>query len=218
LLSKGLEGKTFKFPFEVVKEVLPQNYYVIFGGPLMAEEISQGKGGVALVASTFPNFLKIKRIFGDCGIYFKHSSDFKGVSLAGVLKNIYTLFLEVSCEANLGLNLKGYFIAKILNEMEKICKLLNCNVRSIRYEAGLGDLIATSFSPYSRNRKFVQNLINNKKLNFKAEGFVSLKNILKIKEIKQNIKFLPILKSTYDLLVLKKEKYKVLENLWQKIK
>lgn len=205
LLSKGLEKKTFKFPFEIIKELLPKNKFVVFGGPLMAEEVRKKKIIVGVIASSLPDFNNLRNIFGKCGIktYLEHSFDFYGVSIGGILKNVYTLFLTALDFKKMGLNCKGFFISKIISEMQKITKILGGEEKTVLGCSGLGDLIATSFSVHSRNRKVALGFLTSQKISAESEGIHSLHSLMKISKIKKNIRKFPLLFATYKIFILK---------------
>src|SRR3989338_844635 len=80
------------------------------------------------------------------------TSDVRGVAVAGVLKNIYALGLGIAHALGWGENQKGWFVSRALREMARAAELLGGTRETMLGIAGLGDLVATGFSPHSHNR------------------------------------------------------------------
>jgi len=203
ILSKGIVEKTKKTPYETVQKILPQNKLAVIMGPIMAEEIKKGKKAYGIIGSSYKNFLKIKNLFLNSNLSFIYTKDILGISWCGILKNIYTFTLVLTHHLKLGLNYKSYILIKILKEMEKITKIFGGKKETVYSEAGLGDLIATAFSPYSKNKKTAQIFLKNKKLKITSEGINSLKILMTIPQIKFQIKNYPLLLQTYKVFIQK---------------
>lgn len=92
------------------------------------------------------------------------------VAMAGVLKNIYSLAV---CQGKSN-NQKGYLISQAIKEILIIGERLNLDKDILLGPAGLGDLVATCFSPYSRNRKVAE---GKKQI---SEGRESLPQLVKL--------------------------------------
>lgn len=205
---KGIEEKTKKLPFEILKEFLPENKIAVLGGALMAEELNQNKKTIAFVATENKKiFRKIEQLFKKSNIKILEFEDKKALNLIGVLKNVYTLFLSYIDSLNLGLNLKSYYLALSLKEIEHI--ILNLTkkqkIKNLQL-AILSDLIVTNFSFYSNNRKQALIFLK-KKNNFKeTEGFYSLKTILQLIKNKEKYFILNLIEKIF----LKKENVKKL--------
>lgn len=150
-------------------EYLKNYNFSILGGPMMAEE--EGKIGVMSPYREDIKFKNIKIIKAD---------DPHSVAMAGVLKNIYTLIIGKE-KSN---NQKGYLVSEAIKEILLIAEQLKLNKDILLGPAGLGDLVATAFSPFSRNRKSATS-------NIKSEGRESLKSLIKM----VNTQKLPLLRS-----------------------
>jgi len=211
-LAKGMEKKTFKTCFEILEELVPASNYGILTGPMIAKELKQHKKGAAVVASKNKSiFKKVKEIFSTKDINLKYSSDVKGTALAGILKNIYALAFGVADGLKWGSNLKGWLLTQSLSEIKTIIKMFNGSSKTVFGLAGLGDLVATSFSPFSNHRKFGENFVKTRNLkNQKIEGIISLSliSILTAKNFKQ----LPLLKTLKDIFLKNKNPKKAFEN------
>lgn len=175
-LSKGIEEKTLKTMDVVLTDILPPNQPVcILSGPMLAEELTAGKRGFGVVAvKNKKDFKLLKGIFNGTNLAVEYSSDLRGVALCGVLKNIYALGLGAANGLELGSDVAGRLCTMALNEMIKIVDLLGGKGKTALGTAGIGDLIATGFSRYSRNRAAGVELVETGICCLKSEGFTSV--------------------------------------------
>ena len=109
------------------------------------------------------------------------SEDTIGVELGGALKNIVTLGAGICDGLKIGNNLKGAFISIAFSEIVKLALSAGAQSVTISGLSGLGDTLASSYSPLSRNRLAGQYLaegysinIINKKINNIIEGLDTL--------------------------------------------
>lgn len=179
-LSKGLEKGKGKPVDVVVREVLPGWEFSLLSGPMLANEIKKGEiNGAVFSSYNKKNFEKINKIFENSSLKLRYSRDVRGTAMAGVLKNIYSIALGISEGLGWGLNARGILVADIFSEMERVIVRLGGQRETVRSLAGLGDLVATGFSPKSRNRSTGFE-IGSKKINkLESEGTNSLPYILK---------------------------------------
>ena len=177
-LAKGIEEKTQKRADELLSELLPGHPHVLISGPMLAEELINSLSGRGVCASlSEPAASEIKNLFSNTNLVLEHSSDIRSVALAGVLKNIYAVGLGIADALELGSNFKGWYVGQALAEMASIIKTLGGDGQAAYSCAGLGDLVATGFSPHSRNRGVGESLIKEGKAP-KGEGTTSLPSIL----------------------------------------
>ena len=80
------------------------------------------------------------------------SDDVVGVELGGTLKNIIALGAGIADGLELGANSKSTFISRGLAEMTRLGVAAGASPATFAGLAGLGDLVATCYSPLSRNR------------------------------------------------------------------
>ncbi|MCL5017597.1 MAG: hypothetical protein M1155_03015 [Patescibacteria group bacterium] len=179
-LAKGIEENSLKTMDAVMSDELPKGQSLaILGGPMLAEELSAGKNGFAAVAiKSRKDFRKIFGIFKETRLIITYSSDLKGVAFSGVLKNIYALGLGIVDGLDLGKNTKGSLVAMAIGEMRKINKILGGKDITVLGNAGLGDLVSTGFSQYSRNRETGEGLGKTGICCLESEGYRSLASIV----------------------------------------
>lgn len=146
LLSKGLTDSG-----ETALETAKKNFtgrIALISGPMIAEELSAGKNGYGLVGGETK---KVIDCFKETGLFLEESDDLTGLSWCGVLKNIYSIGLGLKEKETGSNNDKGVFVAKANVEMSKLIKFFEGREETVHTVAGLGDLIATGFSPDSSN-------------------------------------------------------------------
>jgi len=210
-LAKGIEKKTSKTCFEILEELAPFSNYGILSGPMIAKELKQKKKGAAVIASKNKAvFKKVKEVLSLSDINLEYSSDVKGVALAGVLKNIYSLAFGISDGLKWGSNLKGWLLTQVILEMEMIVRWLGGESKTVFGIAGLGDLVATSFSSFSNHRRTGEIFVKTGKINSKIEGVISLSVLLIL--LKKRINSLPLLKLLGDVFLKNKNLKKVFDN------
>lgn len=200
-LSKGLSTNG-KFTFEILKAILDdsigakQNYGII-AGPLMAEELNKNLPTISTLAlKNNSQFLTIKNLFVDSPIHLINSNDLKGLSLAGALKNVYALFLGMIDELKLGDNLKSILITKSFREMKIISQSFGAKLTTLTGNAGLADLISTTYSEYSHDTASGRAIIKNEKCD--SEGYHTLPLLVKRLKNKQNLPILTTLLKIID--------------------
>ncbi|MDD4931595.1 MAG: hypothetical protein PHG66_05650 [Candidatus Colwellbacteria bacterium] len=153
-VSKGLEKKTGLSSLEITSAVAPLYSSVFIGGPMIAEEISSGKGGAGVVASDNPiSAEKIREAISSPLFDATIGDDPRGVVFSGVLKNVYAMLLGASEGLGYGVNIRGWLVSEILTEMAEVVAVLGGDKKTPYGPAGLGDLIATGSGPFSSNWK-----------------------------------------------------------------
>lgn len=181
IFAKGLEENTNKTPDEICAEILPPQPIALFAGPMMAEELQKNLGGLGLIATADKSvFTLLEELFAGSQIDVVYSTDVHGAALAGILKNIYAMSLGIADSLEWGSNRKGFLFTTAIQEMEKIVAQLGGQAETVLGLAGLGDLICTGFSPYSRNRATGEELLKAGGCTTKSECCVSLLPMTKL--------------------------------------
>ncbi|MDP3997861.1 MAG: hypothetical protein Q8P73_05175 [bacterium] len=211
-IAKGIEKDTLATMDEVLTAELPNNPIALLGGPLIAEEISQGQTGVGLLASADKNALKnIPPIFSGTSIAIATTNDIHGVALAGVLKNVYAISLGAATILSPGLNFRGWLVQQACAEMSVIIPQLGGQTATAYTAAGLGDLIATGFSPDSSNHQTGRDLAEKGTTERQSEGYVSLRQVLDLIGDRQNR--LPLLTAMKAIIIDQKNAREVYDRL-----
>ena len=151
--SKGLELNSLMRMSEVIKDVLPEQKVVILSGPTLAREVLEGKPTAASVAC---EDIKVAEFVQKaCNVPNKFrlytNSDVIGVELGGSLKNVIAIASGFAHSMNLGDNCMGTLLTRGMAEIVRVSIQLGANPSTLYGLSGMGDLIATCSSPYSRN-------------------------------------------------------------------
>ncbi|GIV34543.1 MAG: glycerol-3-phosphate dehydrogenase [NAD(P)+] [Chitinophagales bacterium] len=137
---------------ELIREETPVLRIGCISGPNLAIELSQHLPAGTVIASRFNEVIRlgIKTLRSERLQVFG-SHDLTGVELAGVLKNIIAIGSGAVTGMQLGENARALFITRSLSEITRLGIALGGDVKAFLGLAGIGDIIATASSPYSRN-------------------------------------------------------------------
>lgn len=203
-LSKGVEADSLKTMDEVLADALPHQPFALLSGPMLAEELVKRMGGAAVVATKeASDFEMLDRLFEDEALHLEHSTDIHGVALAGVLKNVFAIGLGVAEGIGWGENMKGWLTAESAREMQTIIRMLGGNPATMLTQAGLGDMVATGFSPHSSNHRYGKALAETGVCTHESEGCLSLPSLAKLLEGKTET--LPIYEALEAIVVYNKD-------------
>ncbi|HEX6291410.1 MAG TPA: NAD(P)H-dependent glycerol-3-phosphate dehydrogenase [Herpetosiphonaceae bacterium] len=154
--AKGFEQGSLKRMSEVLAEVLPLDPAQIgaLSGPNIAREILESKPATTVVATPDQTMAETaQRLLTTSHFRVYTGDDVVGIELAGALKNIIALGAGIADGLNAGDNAKAAFMTRGLSEIARLGIMLGANPLTFAGLAGLGDLVATCASPYSRNRR-----------------------------------------------------------------
>jgi glycerol-3-phosphate dehydrogenase (NAD(P)+) len=84
------------------------------------------------------------------------SDDVAGVEYGGCLKNIYAIAAGCCDGLHLGDNTKAAMLTRALTEMVRVGAALGARAETFYGLSGFGDLVATCYGGWSRNREFGQ--------------------------------------------------------------
>ena len=203
---KGLENQTFMRPSEIIEDVLGNRPVVALGGPSHAEEISRRLPASVVAASGDIALAKtVQDMFTTDRFRVYTNSDIVGVELAGALKNVIAIAAGICDGLSYGDNAKSALVTRGLVEITRFGEALGAEPLTFSGLAGMGDLITTCISPYSRNREVGQRLGRGETLNDilnsmrgVAEGVTTTSSVYELAE-KMAID-MPITKEVYRVL------------------
>ena len=165
--TKGMEVKTKKFFSEIIEEKKFIKNYGIISGPTIAREIILGFPTAAVIASNCNALsLYLQKLLSSDIFRVYITKDIKGVQVGGSFKNVIAIGAGIVDGLQLGMNTKASYLTRGLNEMIKVGRKLGGKEKTLRGLSGIGDLITTSFSKYSRNRSFGEGIIREGKENY----------------------------------------------------
>ncbi len=155
--TKGLEHGTAKRVSQMLLEELPQLAPGDIGalsGPNLAAEIQRGLPAATVIAGAdAANVERAQRLFHSGAFRVYASSDLAGVELAGSLKNVVALAAGIADGFALGDNAKAGIITRGLAEITRLGVAEGADPMTFAGLAGIGDTMATCYSPLSRNRR-----------------------------------------------------------------
>lgn len=133
---------------------IPERQMCLVTGPSHAEEVGMGRLSYLTVVGLDDNTRRqVARKFERPYIRISYSEDVFGVEYAAIMKNIYALAVGLAVGLGYGDNFVAVLIANCAAEMERFLNAYDKRGRNICASAYLGDLLVTSYSTYSRNRR-----------------------------------------------------------------
>jgi len=164
--SKGIELPSLMRMSEVIKDVLPEQKLVILSGPTLAKEVLMGCPTAACVASDDIQVAKLvqEKLTVKNRFRLYTNSDVIGVELGGSLKNVIAIAAGFADELKLGDNTMGALLTRGMAEIVRISTKLGANPSTLYGLSGMGDLIATCSSPFSRNHTVGAMIAQGKKI------------------------------------------------------
>ncbi|QYY35762.1 NAD(P)H-dependent glycerol-3-phosphate dehydrogenase [Ruficoccus sp. ZRK36] len=155
-LCKGVEMESLHAPSEIVAELVPGIAVGALSGPSNAAEVAAGSPTAVVLASEAEDELtaRMQEAFNGDALRVYRSGDLRGVELGGALKNIYAIGAGLCDGLKLGDNAKAALLTRSLHEMVRLGIALGGQAETFYGLSGVGDLMATSFGAWSRNRGF----------------------------------------------------------------
>jgi len=152
-LAKGLERGSYLRMTEIIKEVLPGHPAAALTGPNIAREIVEGKAAAAVVATEdLAVAAAIQKVVtrGVFRVYI--NDDVVGCEIGGALKNVIAIAAGIGEGLGVGDNTRAAVMARGLAELSRLGVAMGARPTTFMGLAGMGDLIVTCMSPFSRNR------------------------------------------------------------------
>ena len=154
--SKGLELPDAYRMSQILEEELPPSMHeaiCVISGPNLAREIAEENPAATVVAGVNEDRTAgVQELLMSPTFRVYTSDDVIGVELGGTLKNIIALGAGISDGLAMGQNSKSTLITRGLAEMTRLGTAAGAQYLTFAGLAGLGDLVATCYSPLSRNR------------------------------------------------------------------
>lgn len=152
--SKGLDSKTLRPLSQSLAEVLPANQPIaVMSGPTLAKEILNDLPTACAIASDKVETAEFIQAMLSCRKRFRlyTNTDVLGVELGGALKNVFAIASGFMQAKAIGENARAALITRGLAEMTRLSLAMGADAETLYGLSGLGDLLATCYSPLSRN-------------------------------------------------------------------
>jgi glycerol-3-phosphate dehydrogenase (NAD(P)+) len=155
-VAKGIEQETLLRMTQVIAEVLPDagGRIAAMSGPNLALEIAQGLPASSVVGAEEEAVgARVAQMVGTRTFRLYRNRDVVGVELCGALKNIIAIAAGAAEQLGFGDNGKAGLITRGLAEITRLGVAAGANPLTFAGMAGLGDVVATCYSPLSRNHR-----------------------------------------------------------------
>ena len=221
-LAKGIENDTLCRMSEVLREELPSNLHnnvATLSGPSHAEEVAVKIPTTVVVAGFKEEIAKrIQQAFMHPYFRIYTNSDIIGVELGGSLKNVIAVAAGICDGMGLGDNSRGALITRGLAEIIRLGEKLGAKRETFAGLSGLGDLVTTCISKYSRNRFVGEQIAKGKTLSqvlkemtMVAEGVKTTKSAYQL-SLRHKVE-MPITEQVYKVLFEDKQPQQAIAEL-----
>jgi glycerol-3-phosphate dehydrogenase (NAD(P)+) len=188
-LMKGVEKDSGLRMSQVIAESgIDQSRIVVISGPNLALEIAAEQPAASVAASSSLDSAK-QVASAASNSYFTTftNTDVIGTEFGGILKNLIAVAIGIVNGVGYGQNTKASIMTRGVSEISRFAVAFGAKPTTMVGLAGLGDLIATSESPLSRNHKAGEMLGKGytkrevlARLSQTAEGLASVSTILEL--------------------------------------
>jgi glycerol-3-phosphate dehydrogenase (NAD(P)+) len=166
-LCKGIEQDTLQRMSEVMIEEgdLGPDRVAVLSGPNLAKEVVQGQPSATVVACVDARVAeRLQSAFMGRTFRVYTNPDVTGVELGGSMKNVVAIAAGIAAGMGFGDNARASLITRGLAEIARLGQALGGNPLTFAGLAGMGDLVATCYSPLSRNRTVGEQLGKGRRL------------------------------------------------------
>ncbi len=188
---KGFEFPSGKRMSRVLNEELPHNReIVVISGPSHAEEVARGiPTSIVAASNTDKASGIIQEALSTDNFRLYRNPDMLGVETAAAVKNVIAIAAGILRGLELGDNTMAALITRGLAEMKRLGVRLGANAETFNGLAGIGDLIVTCQSRFSRNGRVGEELSRGIKINniissmkMVAEGVETVKTVVRMEK------------------------------------
>jgi glycerol-3-phosphate dehydrogenase (NAD(P)+) len=206
-MAKGIDGATGLTSFQTMSGMFPHNPRIMLSGPSIANEFAHHMPTVVVIAGeSKTDLMRVARLLDNDYFRTRFSDDAIGVELGGILKNIYAIGLGLFDGVNIiSVNFRSVYLTLALEEITRAGVALGAQVETFLYLSGIGDLLATSLSGHSHNRRMGELLAQGlsraaieKEMGVTPEGYNTLRSMLYIAE-KMHVS-MPLAQALWDVI------------------
>ncbi len=190
-LTKGLEVDTNLRMSELVAEVcpdVPSEKFAMLAGPNIAKEIARRMPAATAIACTDEaRAIWLQDLVHQPYFRVYTNTDVIGSELGGAIKNIVAISAGITDTMGFGDNAMAALMTRGLAELTRLGSRLGGQPLTFAGLAGMGDMIVTCISKYSRNRRVGKELGKGRgiddviaEMNMVAEGVKTCRPILEL--------------------------------------
>jgi glycerol-3-phosphate dehydrogenase (NAD(P)+) len=152
--TKGIERESGRRMSEIITEALPGHPIAVLSGPNLSREVAASLPSTTVIACASGDLAGALRIaFHSNSFRVYSSTDLVGVELGGALKNVIAIAGGIVDALGYGDNAKAAILTRGLAEMTRLGVAAGAEALTFQGLAGVGDLIASAYSPLARNRR-----------------------------------------------------------------
>jgi glycerol-3-phosphate dehydrogenase (NAD(P)+) len=152
-LTKGIEVGSLLRMTQVIEEVLPGHPAASLTGPNLAREIMAGQAAASVIATEDLGVAAaLQRVLRHRLFRVYRNHDVIGCEVGGALKNVIAIAAGIGEGLGVGDNTRAAVMTRGLAELARLGVAMGGELQTLSGLAGMGDLVATCMSPYSRNR------------------------------------------------------------------
>ncbi len=167
-VAKGIETSSLMTMSQMLKDVfshIDEAQIGVLSGPSHAEEVSRRiPTAVVTASSSLDTTNTIQAAFITSYFRVYGSTDICGVELGGAFKNVIAIGAGIVEGAKFGDNTKAAIMTRGIAEIARMGITMGAKPETFSGLSGMGDLIVTCMSKYSRNRYVGEQIGSGKKL------------------------------------------------------
>jgi glycerol-3-phosphate dehydrogenase (NAD(P)+) len=190
-LTKGLEVDTNLRMSEVLFEECPDfpaDKFAMLAGPNIAKEIARRMPAATAIACSDPDRgTWLQELIHQAYFRVYTNNDVVGSELGGAIKNIVAIAAGVADTMSLGDNATAALMTRGLSELTRLGTRMGGQPLTFSGLAGMGDMIVTCTSKYSRNRRVGKEMGKGRhiddviaEMNMVAEGVKTCRPLLEL--------------------------------------
>ncbi len=157
--TKGIEHGSGLRMSEILAQFFPEHAVAVLSGPNLAAEVSRELPTAAVLGCRNAECAQdLQQYLGTPRFRIYSSDETTGIELGGALKNVFAIAAGIGDGFGLGDNSKAALVTRGLAELLRLGTAMGGQARTFYGLSGAGDLVATCFSPLSRNRRVGEKL------------------------------------------------------------
>jgi glycerol-3-phosphate dehydrogenase (NAD(P)+) len=152
-LTKGIESGSLLRMSQIIEELLPGHPAAALSGPNLAREIMAGQAAASVIATEDPGVAAaLQSVLRHKLFRVYRNHDVVGCEIGGALKNVIAIAAGIGEGLGVGDNTRAAVMTRGLAELTRLGVAMGAEPQTMAGLAGMGDLVATCMSPFSRNR------------------------------------------------------------------
>ncbi len=153
-LAKGFDIETLESGGEKLERLLPGRIVMALSGPTNARLVAEETPCAMVVSGRIDETTRaLQEAISSPAMRLYTSADRRGAELGGALKNVFAVAAGVCDGLGLGDNAKAGLLTRAVAEMARLGMALGGQKETFWGLTGVGDLMATSYGVWSRNRQ-----------------------------------------------------------------